>query len=134
MAAALASGYQMIHPDADTRRDCRAIYDASGAPDRLNTLIGRIARGGEVVLAGFHTAPISFAFPPAFMKEARFRIAAEWAPEDMVATRQPVESGSLSPGGLITRSSAAANAPQAYETALTDAGCLKMILDWKGHA
>lgn len=127
-------GYEVIHPDADPRRDYRAIYDASGAPDLLNTLIGRIARGGEVVLAGFYTQPISFAFPPAFMKEARLRIAAEWAADDLVATRQLVESGALSLADLVTHTRPAADAPNAYETAFSDAGCLKMILDWKGHA
>ena len=74
-----AVGYEVVQPDADPRRNYRAIYDASGAPDLLNSLIGRIAKGGEVVLAGFYTQPISFNFAPAFMKEARFRIAAEWA-------------------------------------------------------
>ncbi len=129
-----AQGYEVTLPDADPRRDYRAIYDASGAANLLDSLIGRIARGGEVVLAGFYTAPISFAFPPAFMKEARLRIAAEWAAEDMTATRDLVESGALSLGGLITHASAAHNATGAYETAFTDAGCLKMILDWKGQA
>ena len=129
-----AIGYDVIYPDADTRRNYKAIYDASGAPDLLNTLIGRIARGGEVVLAGFYTQPISFAFPPAFMKEARFRIAAEWAADDLIATRQLVESGALSLDGLVTHSCAATDAPAAYETAFTDPDCLKMILDWRGHA
>lgn len=129
-----AKGYQVLHPDADPRRDYRAIYDASGAPDLLDTLIGRIARGGEVVLAGFYTAPLSFAFPPAFMKEARFRISAEWAPEDLVATRQLVESGALSLGGLITHTRSPAAAAEAYQTAFSDPDCLKMILDWKGRA
>ena len=129
-----AEGYEVIQPDADPRRNYKAIYDASGAPDLLNSLIGRIARGGEVVLAGFYTQPISFNFPPAFMKEARFRIAAEWATEDMVATRQLVESGALSLGGLVTHTRPANAAPQAYETAFTDPDCLKMILDWKAHA
>ena len=45
------------------------------------------------MLAGFYTEPLSFAFPPAFMKEARLRIAAEWTPDDMVATRALVECG-----------------------------------------
>ena len=129
-----AIGYDVIHPDTDSRRNYKAIYDASGAPDLLNTLIGRIARGGEVVLAGFYTQPISFAFPPAFMKEARFRIAAEWAPDDLIATRQLVESGALSLDGLVTHTRAAADAPAAYETAFTDPDCLKMILNWSGHA
>jgi len=129
-----AMGYEVMDAESDPRRDYKAIYDASGAPDLLNTLIGRIAKGGEVVLAGFYTAPISFSFPPAFMKEARLRIAAEWAAEDMVATRQLVESGSLSLDGLVTHTRAARDATGAYETAFTDPDCLKMILDWKGHA
>ncbi len=127
-------GYQVMLPEDDVRRDYRAIYDASGAPDLLNSLIGRLEKGGEVVLAGFYTQPISFAFPPAFMKEARFRIAAEWAAEDMVAARQLVESGALSLAGLVTHTRPADAAPSAYETAFTDPDCLKMILDWRGHA
>ena len=125
-----AEGYQVCHPDADPRRDYRAIYDASGAPDLLNTLIGRLARGGEVVLAGFYTQPLSFAFAPAFMREARLRIAAEWTPEDLSATRALIEAGALSLSGLITHRATADAAAQAYETAFTDPACLKMILDW----
>ena len=129
-----AVGYGVVQPDADPRRDYTAIYDASGAPDLLNSLIGRLKKGGEVVLAGFYTAPISFAFPPAFMKEARLRIAAEWAAQDMIDTRDLIETGALSLGGLITHTSPADDATAAYETAFTNADCLKMILDWKGQA
>ncbi|MCC6007399.1 MAG: chlorophyll synthesis pathway protein BchC [Rhodobacteraceae bacterium] len=129
-----AEGYEVRHPDADERRDYACIYDATGAPDLLNTLIGRMARGGEIVLAGFYTQPLSFAFPPAFMKEARIRIAAEWTRDDLVATRALVESGALSLSGLITHSVAAEAAPEAYETAFTDPACLKMILNWGAHA
>ena len=85
-------------------------------------------------MAGFYTEPVAFAFPPAFMKEARFRIAAEWGPEDLTATRSLIESGALSLDGLITHRRPAADAADAYETAFADAGCLKMILDWSGHA
>jgi 3-hydroxyethyl bacteriochlorophyllide a dehydrogenase len=129
-----AAGYDVIHPDADTRRDYRAIYDASGRADLLNTLITRLAKGGEIVLAGFYTDPLSFAFPPAFMKEARFRIAAEWAADDMTATRALVESGALRLDDLITHRRPAAQADRAYETAFSDPACLKMILDWKATA
>jgi 3-hydroxyethyl bacteriochlorophyllide a dehydrogenase len=129
-----AQGYEVIHPDADPRRDYRAIYDASGRADLLNTLVTRLAKGGEIVLAGFYTDPLSFAFPPAFMKEARFRIAAEWAASDMIATRALVESGALVLSDLITHRRPAADAAQAYETAFSDPACLKMILDWKAAA
>ncbi|MBM7070023.1 chlorophyll synthesis pathway protein BchC [Actibacterium sp. 188UL27-1] len=125
-----ATGYDVLHPDADERRDYTSIYDASGNGDLLNTLIGRIAKGGEIVLAGFYTQPLQFAFPPAFMKEARLRIAAEWTPDDLAATRALVECGALSLADLITHRSRATDAPAAYETAFGDADCLKMILDW----
>jgi bacteriochlorophyllide a dehydrogenase len=129
-----AIGYDVIDPEADPRRDYRAIYDASGAVDLIDTLVRRLARGGEIVLAGFYTDPVAFAYPPAFMKEARFRIAAEWAPDDMVATRTLIESGALSLAGLITHTRAAIDATTAYEAAFTDPDCLKMILDWKATA
>lgn len=129
-----AQGYPVIHPDNDTRRDYRAIYDASGDPAILNTLIGRLAKGGEVVLAGFYPQALSFAFPMAFMKEARLRVAAEWVHDDLTATRALVESGALSLGGLITHQASAKTAPQAYRTAFSDPDCLKMILNWKDAA
>lgn len=126
-----AEGYEVLHPDTDPRRDYGAIYDASGAEGLLDSLIGRMRKGGEVVLAGFYTKPVSFAFPPAFMKEARIRIAAEWAPEDLAATRSLIEAGALSLSGLITHRRSPEAAREAYETAFTDPTCLKMILDWE---
>lgn len=129
-----ATGYEVVSPDADDRRDYRSVYDASGNADLLNDLIGRIVRGGEVVLAGFYTAPIQFAFPPAFMKEARLRIAAEWDAGDLVATRALVESGAVSLSGLISDVRPAQDAPDAYSTAFSDPSCLKMILDWSDVA
>ena len=125
-----ADGYDVVRPADDARRDYRSIYDASGDASLLNDLMGRIAKGGEIVLAGFYTAPISFAFPPAFMKEARLRIASEWVADDMTATKALVESGTLRLDDLITHTDTAANAPDAYTTAFTDPACLKMILNW----
>lgn len=126
-----ALGYEVVHPDTDDRRDYRSIYDASGNGALLNKLIGHIRKGGEIVLAGFYTEPISFAFPPAFMKEARLRIAAEWDRDDLIATRALIDAGALSLSGLITHTQAATDAAQAYETAFGDPACLKMILDWE---
>lgn len=128
-----AVGYDVITPDSDPRRDYNAIYDASGRGDLLGEFIGRIARGGEVVLAGFYTKPLQFAFPPAFMKEARLRIASEWQADDLTATRQLVESGALRLDDLITHTSTIADADTAYTTAFTDPACLKMILNWSAR-
>ena len=129
-----ALGYPVLHPDADETRDYGTIFDASGRADLIPQLIGRIAKGGEIVLAGFYTDPISFAFPPAFMKEARLRVAAEWTPDDLGVTRKLIETGALSLEGLVTHTAKAADAKAAYETAFTDTSCLKMILDWKDVA
>lgn len=129
-----ALGYSVIHPDTDERRDYRVICDASGADGILDTLIARLARGGEIVLAGFYDKPLSFAFPPSFMREARIRVAAEWKPEDLTVTQDAIASGRLNLDGLITHRCDAADADDAYRTAFGDAACLKMIIDWRGCA
>jgi 3-hydroxyethyl bacteriochlorophyllide a dehydrogenase len=126
-----ADGYALIDPAADDRRDYRSICDVSGAPDLLDTLVGRLAPGGEVVLAGFYDTPLHFNFAPAFMREARLRIAAQWQPSDLVAVRDLVATGRLSLDGLITHRSAPQHAEDAYRTAFGDPACLKMVLDWR---
>jgi 3-hydroxyethyl bacteriochlorophyllide a dehydrogenase len=123
-----------LHPDADERRDYRSVYDASGDGGLLDALVGRLARGGEIVLAGFYEQRLSFAFPPAFQREARFRIAAEFRPEDTAAVVALVESGALSLDGLITHRRPAEAAADAYGTAFGDPACLKMVLDWSACA
>ncbi len=126
-----AQGYPVIDPDEDERRDYACICDVSGDASLLDALIARLAPGGEVVLAGFYSKPISFAFPPAFMREARIRIAAEWREADLHAVKALIESGRLSLDGLITHRQDALEAPAAYRTAFGDPACLKMILDWR---
>ena len=126
-----AEGYQVLDPADDSRRDYRAIYDVSGDASLLDSLITRLAPGGEIVLAGFYSEPLSFAFPPAFMREARIRIAAQWREQDLVAVKELAESGRLSLDGLITHRSDALDANVAYRTAFGDSACLKMILDWR---
>ena len=125
-----AVGYGVIDPEHDTRRDYKNIYDVSGDASLLDSLIGRIAPAGEIVLAGFYSDRLSFAFPPAFMREARLRVAAEWQQSDLVATRALIESGRLSLDGLISHRQGAKAAPDAYSVAFNDPSCLKMVLDW----
>ncbi len=123
-------GYTVVDPADDASRNCRVICDVSGDPSLLDALIARLAPGGEIILAGFYSEPLSFSFPPAFMREARIRVAAEWLQSDLVAVRDLVESGRLSLAGLITHREPADHAASAYRVAFDDPACLKMILDW----
>ncbi|MFJ7436436.1 chlorophyll synthesis pathway protein BchC [Methylorubrum thiocyanatum] len=124
-------GYSVLAPEDDPTRDYPVITDVSGDSGLLDTLIGRLAPGGEIVLAGFYEAPLAFAFPPAFMREARIRVSAEWRPGDLAAVRALIETGRLSLDGLITHRRPATQAEGAYRTAFADPSCLKMILDWR---
>jgi 3-hydroxyethyl bacteriochlorophyllide a dehydrogenase len=125
-----ALGYEVVDPATDERRDYATIADASGNGDLMDDLLDRLAKGGELVLAGFYPGRVSFAYPAAFMREARLRVSAEWTRDDLVATRDLVEAGVLSLDGLVTHRRPATDAPGAYRTAFEDAACLKMILDW----
>jgi 3-hydroxyethyl bacteriochlorophyllide a dehydrogenase len=125
-----AEGYAVVHPNDDPRKDYKAIYDVSGDSSLLNSLIMRLAPGGEVVLAGFYKQDLSFAFAPAFMREAQIRAAAQWKKHDLLAVTRMVESGQLSLDGMITHTYKLGQALQAYEVAFSDPLCLKMMLDW----
>jgi 3-hydroxyethyl bacteriochlorophyllide a dehydrogenase len=124
-------GYEVLSPDDDRRRDYRCICDVSGDSGILDTLVERLAPGGEIVLAGFYSAPLSFSFPPAFMREARIRIAAEWREPDLVTVRRLIAERRLPLDGLVTHRRDFASASEAYRTAFEDPGCLKMVLDWR---
>lgn len=132
--AAGAQGYPVLTPEDDPRRDYRAIYDMSGDATILDTLISRLAPGGEIVLAGFYSERLAFNFAPAFMREAQIRCAAEWKRPDLLAVSELAASGAFSLDGLITHHETSTHASRAYRTAFSDAGCLKMVLDWRHHA
>jgi len=126
-----AEGYACVDPAEDPRKNYSCIVDVSGDAGILNSLISRLAPGGEVVLAGFYKSDLSFAFAPAFMREATLRIAAQWKKHDLQAVTALVEEGRLSLDGLITHTLPLARAQKAYEVAFGDPQCLKMMLDWK---
>jgi 3-hydroxyethyl bacteriochlorophyllide a dehydrogenase len=134
LRAAGAVGYPVLHPDEDRRRDYRHVYDVSGDSTILDRLVSRLAPGGEIVLAGFYSQPLSFAFAPAFMREAQIRVAAEWKRADMLAVREIADAGLLPLDDLITHHAAAGDCERAYRTAFEDSQCLKMVIDWTGHA
>ncbi len=127
-----AEGYTVCVPDDDQRRDYKHIYDASGAANLLDTLVQRLAPGGEIVLAGFYNK-LEFSFAPAFMREVSFRIAAQWQPSDLTDVKTLAESGDLNLDGLITHHAAPRDAANAYQEAFETSACLKMIIDWSSQ-
>ncbi|MBL6430935.1 MAG: hypothetical protein HPM95_05835 [Alphaproteobacteria bacterium] len=114
----------------DARKDYGAIMDVSGDATILDTLVARLARAARS-RSPASTPRRSASFPPAFMREARLLIAAEFTPADLTAVTGLVDSGRLSLGGLISHRADAGDAPNAYATAFGDPHCTKMILDWR---
>lgn len=126
-----ARGYNVIDPDQDERRDYTSIYDVSGDAEILDTLVMRLAPGGEIVLAGFYDQRPNFNFVPAFTREMRLRVSAEWKPDDLAFTQSLIANGALALDGIITHRREAVHAEEAYGIAFEDSSCLKMVLDWR---
>lgn len=125
-----AQGYKVTNGESDARADYAMIVDASGDANILDSAVGRLAKAGEIVLAGFYANSLSFAFAPAFMREARFRIAAEFKPIDVHAVLSLIAENSLSLDGLISDEAGIEKAEQAYQHAFNDASCTKLVLNW----
>ena len=123
-------GYVVTTPEEDRRKTYPLVIDVSGDAAALDSLVQRLAPGGEIVLAGFYDR-VGFAFAPAFMREARLRIAAQWREGDLCEIVRRVESGDLSLDDLITHRLPASAAAEAYPVAFEDPACLKMVLDWR---
>ena len=127
-----ADGYEVVDPATERAgAPCTCIIDASGNPAAIDAAISRLARGGELVLAGFYGERIGFAFAPAFMREVTISLASEFKPGDIHAVLALVAAGRLSLKGLITHSARPADAEAAYHTAFGDPACLKMVIDWR---
>jgi bacteriochlorophyllide a dehydrogenase len=125
-----AVGYEVMSPEDDKRADYPTIFDVSGDPTIIDALVQRLGPEGEIVLAGFYDR-VSFGFPPAFMREARIRIAAQWREGDLDEVLRLIETGRLSLEGLVTHRLPASEASSAYPIAFDDPSCLKMVLDWR---
>ena len=125
-----AAGYQVTSPEDDKRVDYQTIFDVSGDSSDPRRTPPAPRAGGRIVLAGFYDR-VSFGFPPAFMREARIRIAAAWRDGDLAEVVRLVETGRLSLEGLVTHRRPASEAAAAYPVAFDDPSCLKMVLDWR---
>ena len=78
-----------------------------------------------------HSA-LSFDFAPAFLKEAKLRVSAQWTPSDLDEANKFFAENKLDFKDLISHKVSVDSISQAYETAFNDSSCLKMIINWKG--
>jgi len=129
-----ATGYHVMSTgeDGDTRYG--TAIDASGDATAIDSIITRLRKPAELILAGFYGERVGYAFAPAFMRELTLSIAAEFRPDDVSAVIRLVETGRLSLDGLLTHRSTPDQASSAYATAFNDLGCLKMVIDWRKAA
>lgn len=127
------AAYAVHAPEAAAiaERTFATIIDVSGDANIIDWAVARLAPRGEIVLAGFYAERLGFAFPLAFMREARVRIAAQWQPADMAAVLARLDDDTLSLSGIVSHRAPIRAADAAYTTAFTDPACLKMVLDWR---
>lgn len=136
-AAARRTGgqaYPVMYPGEDGDMRYGTAIDASGDATAIDSIITRLRKPAELILAGFYGERVGYAFAPAFMRELTLTIAAEFRPEDVSAVIGLVETGRLSLDGLLTHRATPAQASSAYATAFNDLGCLKMVIDWRKAA
>lgn len=124
-------GYTAIAAAEDTRRDYQRVIDVSGDASILDAIIQRVAPGGKITLAGFYATPLSFAFAPAFMREASIAIAAQWQAADLARVTDLIAARKLDLDNMITHRVPAREASGAYHTAFGSQDCLKLLIDWR---
>lgn len=123
--------YPVCRANDDPRQDYKIVIDASGDADVIDQAVHHMARGSLFVLAGFYHRKVNFTFPPVFMRQMTVRVAAEWVPEDLKAVVGLLAEHPALLSGIVTHMADAANGADAYQQALEDPACLKMVLDWR---
>jgi len=106
-----------------------AIVEASGSMAALAEALPLLADGGTILLLGYYDE-LRLPYMPLFLKQVRLLTAREWAPGDPQRFLGLLADGSLDVAPLLTHSLPADEAATAYEIALHDPECLKLVLSW----
>ena len=105
------------------------IIEASGSMAALRGVLNRLASNAAIVLLGYYDE-VSLPYMPLFLAQAKLLTAKEWAPGDLVRCRDLIASGALDVGTLLTHTCEVHDIRTAYEIALHDVRCLKLLLTW----
>lgn len=132
---ALAEGNVVINVDNQPLNEAVAepvnvIIEASGSMQALADALPLLANGGTILLLGYYTT-LEIPYMPLFLKEAKLLTAKEWAPGDLLRCRDMIREGTLDVSPLLTHTLPITAVSEAYEVAMNDLDCLKLLLEWK---
>ncbi len=103
--------------------------DATGKMPAISASMIHMQTRGRVLLLGFYQRiELDFAIP--FIKELSFRPSREWAAEDIPAVMQALRTGQLQAAHLFTHRFPIAEYKAAYQAALENPACLKVLMEW----
>ena len=109
--------------------DCDVIIEASGSMAALSTAVASLATNGRIVLLGYYDE-LTLPYMPLFLKQAQLLTAKEWANGDLQRCRDLIVQGRLDVAPLLTHQLRITDVAQAYDIALNDQACLKLVLAW----
>lgn len=110
-----------------------AIIEASGSMPALADALPLLANGGTILLLGYYQK-LDVPYMPLFLKEARLLTAKEWAAGDLLRCRDQIANGELEVAPLLTHEQSIEDISAAYDTAMNDLDCLKLVIDWNAGA
>lgn len=105
------------------------IIEASGSMSALAEALPLLDKSGTILLLGYYQT-LSVPYMPLFLKEARLLTAKEWAPGDLDRCRDMIANGTLSVEPLLTHTKPITAVAEAYDIAMNDRDCLKIVLEW----
>jgi 3-hydroxyethyl bacteriochlorophyllide a dehydrogenase len=106
-----------------------AIIEATGSMSALTDALPLLKEGGTILLLGYYQT-LEVPYMPLFLKEARLLTAKEWAAGDLARCRDMMADGTLNASPLLTHDLPVHDVATAYEVALNDIDCLKVVIDW----
>jgi len=105
------------------------IIEATGSMEVLASALPLLTPRSTILLLGYYQT-LQLPYMSLFLKEARLLTAKEWAPGDLVRCRNALQTGTVEVASLLTHQLPITAVTQAYDVALTDPDCLKLVLDW----
>lgn len=105
------------------------IIEATGSMQVLAEALPLLANGGTILLLGYYQS-LQLPYMPLFLKEVRLLTAKEWSPGDLLRCRDAIAAGTLDVAPLLTHELPISDIAAAYDTALNDQNCLKLVLNW----